>query len=446
MTTDQSKQPQLSVLIPAIPSRKEKAQQLYDRMVSLAGDMNIEVLMFMDNRKRTIGEKRDALKNISNGKYFMLVDDDDDLVSLQEIYDATFLGVDVITFKQKCTNSDNSEYIVTFGLGNEVEHNTKDNGMYTDIKRPPFHVCAWHERFKIFSYPAQNFAEDWGFVEKAIQAANTEHFIDKVLHHYNFSPSQTTVTPDMAAMERGELVGAIDLELIHTDSNEVEAIVEKNEKKYAIVNLITNGSTRYLTGQNRLIESMKKFCPENVDCFYFRGEDSVGAPSHSENPYAFKLYAIKKVKDMGYDNVLWLDASVVAVGDFMSIFEWVEKNDVFMEHSGWMAGQWTNDNALSLLGVSRIRAWNIPMFSAGFTGINFNSQTGSAFFKNWWAAMMFGAFKGSWEDHRHDMSAGSIVAYKMNLHRLYSKDGQFFSYIGAGFTPNPNSPFQLIGL
>jgi hypothetical protein len=59
---------------------------------------DIEILLFLDNKKRTVGGKRDALVQMSRGKYFMFVDDDDDLVSIDEIYQATFQDVDVITF------------------------------------------------------------------------------------------------------------------------------------------------------------------------------------------------------------------------------------------------------------------------------------------------------------------------------------------------------------
>jgi hypothetical protein len=91
---------QLSILIPSIPSRFDKAIGLYHKIVFLVGERDIEILMLTDNKKRTIGEKREALKNASNGKYFMFVDDDDDLVDLEDLYNATFEDVDVITFQQ----------------------------------------------------------------------------------------------------------------------------------------------------------------------------------------------------------------------------------------------------------------------------------------------------------------------------------------------------------
>ena len=177
--------PQLSILIPSIPSRFQKSIELYHRIENMVGGMDIEILMFTDNKKRTIGEKRDALKNISKGKYFMFIDDDDDLVELSDLYQATFSEVDVISFISECKNHDDSTYKVIFGLGYEVEHNSKD-GLYMDCKRPPFHVCAWNAKFRNYSYPAVNYAEDWGWLKQVLPLATSEIHIPKVLHKYNF--------------------------------------------------------------------------------------------------------------------------------------------------------------------------------------------------------------------------------------------------------------------
>ena len=56
--------PLLSILIPSIPSRLRKAIALYNKMLVRVSDKNCEVLMLTDDKKRTIGEKREALKNI----------------------------------------------------------------------------------------------------------------------------------------------------------------------------------------------------------------------------------------------------------------------------------------------------------------------------------------------------------------------------------------------
>lgn len=182
--------PRLSILIPSIPSRFDRAIKLYKEIEQKTSGMDVEILMFTDNKRRTIGEKRDDLKNISNGKYFMFVDDDDSIYNVEKLYEATEQDVDVITFKQRCRNKDGSHYIVTFGLGNEIEHNAV-NGNYIDLKRPPFHVCAWNQKFKEFHFAAINYGEDWEFIKQVLPIAKTEIFIDDIVHSYNFDENIT---------------------------------------------------------------------------------------------------------------------------------------------------------------------------------------------------------------------------------------------------------------
>jgi len=179
---------QLSILIPSIPSRWDRARKLYTKISAMCEGKDIEVLLFMDNKKRTVGGKRDALVQMSKGKYFMFVDDDDDLVSVDEIYQATFQDVDVITFKQVCKNKDKTSFLVTFGIGNKNETNEtqRNSGIYLDCKRPPYHICAWNQKFKVHRYPEISYGEDWVWVQKCLPEAKTEVFIDKVLHRYDY--------------------------------------------------------------------------------------------------------------------------------------------------------------------------------------------------------------------------------------------------------------------
>ena len=71
----------LSILIPSIPSRFKRFERLFERINDQASksDMVVEVLGLFDNKKRSIGHKRDALVQMSNGEYVCFCDDDDDV-------------------------------------------------------------------------------------------------------------------------------------------------------------------------------------------------------------------------------------------------------------------------------------------------------------------------------------------------------------------------------
>lgn len=402
--------PLLSILICSIPSRFDKAQQLYEGIQAMCTDLDIEVLLFMDNKKRTIGAKREAIKNISKGKYFLYVDDDDSLYSVKEIYEACKLDVDVITWKIKCRNSNGIEYIVTVGLGNEVEHKSED-GNYIDLKRPPMVQAAWNERFRSMPFPDLSYNEDWLWVDPILKLAKTEIHIPLVLQGYNFDP------------------------------NVSEAVIEATPPKRCVVNLSTH---QFWSGQQRLKTAMISQTP---DFIHFTSESQVGSPTHTDNPYAFKIYAIERARALGYDQILWVDSSVYPVKDITPVFDWLTEKGIFLEEAGHYAGQWANQNALNYFGVTKDEAMKMPMFSAGYCGFDFRNPISQEFFAEWKEAMLNGIFKGLWEDSRHDMTAGSIIANKQGLLPLYSKGGTFFAYIGEGFgTPKETVVCHLQGM
>lgn len=400
--------PLLSILICSIPSRFDKAKQLYNDVAAMCEGLDIEILILTDNKTRSIGAKREALKNISKGKYFFFVDDDDSLYSIKEIYEACKQDVDVITFKVKCRNSNGSTFIVTVGLGNEVEHKSID-GSYVDLKRPPFLQAVWNGKYRSVPFADLMYGEDWEFVKQI--DAKTEIHIDEVLQGYNFDPTTS------------------------------EAVVSAVKPKRCVVNLATH---EFREGQTRL---NAKMVYQPYPLLLFGSEHEVFAPLHKFNPYAFKIYAIDAAREMGFDQILWVDASVYPVKDITPVFDWLTEKGIFLEEAGHYAGQWAHDECLKYFGVSKEQAMKMPMFSAGFVGLDFRNNISREFFAEWKESMLNGMFKGLWENHRHDMTCGSIIANKHGLLPLYSKGGTFFAYIGEGYgTPKDSVVFNLQGV
>ena len=87
----------------------------------------------------------------------------------------------------------------------------------------------------------------------------------------------------------------------------------------------------------------------------------------------------------------------------------------------------------------------MPMFTAGFTGLNFDSKIGVDFLMDWHRYACDGdSFKGTWgnengqmskdprcEGHRHDMSVASLLAHKYGM--KMSPGGTYLAYIGPGY-------------
>jgi len=188
----------LSVLTPAVPSRWAQLQKLSDELARQIGDKPVEHLTLVDNKRRTVGEKRDALLRASRGQYVAFCDDDD---WVRPNYVAKIVsaiqfnpGVDVITFSQ---HSQVNEHIseVCFGLGNP---NQSFNPGGTTF-RNAWHVCAWRRGLAVQSFfPASNYGEDWAYASRLCAVAKTSVHIPYILHEYHHSSATTEAPPPQA--------------------------------------------------------------------------------------------------------------------------------------------------------------------------------------------------------------------------------------------------------
>ena len=184
-----------SVLIPSIPSRVQRfLQPLCENLVRQArARLDVEIISLLDNQVRSIGEKRDALIQLAQGKYLAFVDDDDDVSGdyVESITDCLDKNpnVDVVVFNQQATINDGNPFIVRYGL--EYTQNQQAchdlSGRWLDITRPPWHICAWKSSIaKSHRFPNSSYGEDWEWVQALIREAKTQARVDKALHYYRF--------------------------------------------------------------------------------------------------------------------------------------------------------------------------------------------------------------------------------------------------------------------
>lgn len=178
------------------------------------------------------------------------------------------------------------------------------------------------------------------------------------------------------------------------------------------------------------------------------GEDALGCEKHEENPYNFKIHAFRKVRDLGYQNCLWLDSSVFAVNSVQKIFDDIEKNGMVYQDAGHMLGHWSSSQCLEYFGITRDEAMGMKCIgNAGLLGINFENENANSFFEKWDKSMEDGIFKGPWSNvnnemgedsrilgHRHDLSCSSAIINKLDLFNLAYPGDQVLMY-GGLFSP-----------
>jgi len=211
-----------------------------------------------------------------------------------------------------------------------------------------------------------------------------------------------------------------------------------------IVNF-TDNTRQYPQGQRRLKDSLSKV-EFDGDVFMWTDHTQIGSPPHKDVPFAFKVHAINKAKDMGYDLILWADASIYAVKPLIELFSFIEVcGYMFQRALPHMTGNWCSDAALKTLGVSREEALGIEELAATCMGFNMRNTECVKFFEQWFYYAKDGVtFIGSKTNennqvstdprvngHRHDQSAASVIAHKMGF-VLIPYDKFFSQYPNEG--------------
>jgi hypothetical protein len=207
--------------------------------------------------------------------------------------------------------------------------------------------------------------------------------------------------------------------------------------------IIVNFSTDvYKKGQQRLQASLNGYKTLMLNDYV-----SIGSPTHQDSPYEFKIWSIEKASCFDHI-VLWMDSSMWLVGDMSKIENLILKDGYFMSEAGAWVGDWTNQFTRDYFKLTHEEA-KVPggfcMFSAGLLGLDMTHPLAKEFFAQWKASALAGCFKGDWSDHRHDMSAASIISQRLGM--KYQRGGEHMSYIGPGYSePEKGSVIYLQGI
>lgn len=216
-----------------------------------------------------------------------------------------------------------------------------------------------------------------------------------------------------------------------------------NNEKICIISYGVGGW--YKSGQHRLVRSLNY--NGFAGCVNSYTSHPYEWPLHSDNPYAFKIYAFNEALNEGYTHILWLDSSVYAINDVMPIFDYINDNGTFAFRTGYNCAQSCNDRILLHNGITRDEAEQVPEYATGCVGLNFGNEKARNLFARWMENMQAGMFKGSrlhdnqsndkrFLFHRQDQSAFSLSLHKQGIELPANQE--FISYY-----PNKISDNQL---
>jgi len=231
----------LSILIPTLPNRLELFYLPLMKILlkQIEPYNNIELISLFDNKKRTIGRKRQNMIDIIQGEYVCFIDDDDrisdDYVKLIMDTLNNNQNTDCVVF-WSCINQPNMEdKIVKFGF-------EKGNNL-------PCHVHVWKSSIvKKYEYKNINHGEDRDWIDRAINDVHHLSKIDKILYYYDARYNTTSETVGLS-----EEIIKKNINKILNNTNDTDDL---HESKF--LEIIINNESNLFDIQNEIIETNKK--------------------------------------------------------------------------------------------------------------------------------------------------------------------------------------------
>lgn len=182
--TRKLKQFDLSVLICTIPSRIHMFITLLNKLHTLQRNTKLLVeILFDDNEKNTIGEKRNNLVSRAKGKYCCFIDDDDDVTDEYfSVIEDSGLQYDCIQLNGKM-RVDGLEYLPFYNSKKYTKWSQDTKGYY----RSPTHLNPIKTSIvKQITFPDQNYFEDSDFSQTLLNHGliHTEYEHEKIQYIY----------------------------------------------------------------------------------------------------------------------------------------------------------------------------------------------------------------------------------------------------------------------
>jgi len=181
----------------------------------------------------------------------------------------------------------------------------------------------------------------------------------------------------------------------------------------------------YVANQDRLVRQTHLL---GWQICFFRDELPPDSPTHAENPYAFKIFAIEEAVRQGATNVIWMDSSTIILKDLRPLWELIESQGYwFSRNYDYTNGQFCSDEALKIMGMTREEAFKVPHVTASCFGLRMDHPYATAFMMGWKTLEQFGAFKGDrgnlsgvsdplvYQGHRNDQSCASQMCYLLGM-------------------------------
>jgi glycosyltransferase involved in cell wall biosynthesis len=194
----------LTILVATIPNR---LRYFYPRLMTQLIEQtksrgDVEILSLFDNKKRSIGAKRQALLNLCQGEYVVFIDDDDRISDdyVDEILKALYTNpeCDCVVFDNLTRIDGGVPILCKYGV--EFEYGYVDDSDHSRGWRgKPAHTMVYKSSIaKKHHYTDMGSGEDVDWVKRACLDIKTQIRINKTLYFYNANYTTTSESGNLS--------------------------------------------------------------------------------------------------------------------------------------------------------------------------------------------------------------------------------------------------------
>jgi len=186
----------LSILIPTLPSRivcfNRLINHIQQQISTSSSEDKVEILALLDNKKHSVGDKRNMLLDLATSDFITFVDDDDRLSNnyIAKILETIELNFDsdCIVYDVICTIDSGKPIYCKYGIEYEYNWDVPNNKWFGK----PAHTMIYNSKIaKKHRYKSINFGEDSDWVKRACLDIKKQTRINEVLYFYDHNTKTT---------------------------------------------------------------------------------------------------------------------------------------------------------------------------------------------------------------------------------------------------------------
>lgn len=237
-----------------------------------------------------------------------------------------------------------------------------------------------------------------------------------------------------------------------------------------LVCCIADGSW-YPRGFARMVERFHQYSP-GYDILGWVNTMPPGAPDSviqdgvQYRAYCAKPFALDYARAQGATQAILLDASFFPIRSIFPMVEHIQRNGYYLCRNGFKVGEWCSDAALAAMNVNRDWAFEVDEISSYCVGLDFSHPGACRLLADWiMCASDPRVFPGHHtagdsgrnpgfvsrdprvKGHRHDQTALSLIADRLNLRELCQRPFLTAYQLGyGGLFPNESTVLVNYGV